>query len=161
MLVLSPTADFDPARLPPGWSRRGGANAAISAGMEGGRPVLSFDAPGGDSLARALDQPLSAAPVLTWWWKLERDAFGGGPGDGLRRGLRIVVGFDGGGPTDLIQPSRWMREDAGFAPHHRRIEIAFGRIKDWRRIATRYDRCATNFFGAITLAAIVIFWLDQ
>lgn len=42
-----------------------------------------------------------------------------------------------------------------------RIEIAFGRLKDWRRIATRYDRCATTFFGAITLAAIVIFWLGQ
>lgn len=37
----------------------------------------------------------------------------------------------------------------------------FGRLKDWRRIATRYDRCPTIFFGAITLAAIVIFWLKQ
>ena len=42
-----------------------------------------------------------------------------------------------------------------------RIEITFGRLKDWRRIATRYDRCATTFFGAITLAVIVIFWLKQ
>jgi hypothetical protein len=37
----------------------------------------------------------------------------------------------------------------------------FGRLKDWRRIATRYDRCATIFLGAITLAATVIFWLGQ
>jgi transposase len=37
----------------------------------------------------------------------------------------------------------------------------FGRIKDWRRIATRYDRCPIVFFAAITLAAIVIFWLNQ
>ncbi len=122
-LVLSPTADFDPARLPAGWSRRGVAGAGMRTGMEAGRPILSFDAPGGDSLARALDQPLSTTPHLSWWWKLEPDAFAGGPGDGLRRGLRIVVGFDGGGPTDLIQPSRWMRDDAGFPPHHRRIEI--------------------------------------
>lgn len=42
-----------------------------------------------------------------------------------------------------------------------RIEIAFGRLKDWRRIATRYDRCATTFFGAITLAVVIIFWLGQ
>jgi transposase len=42
-----------------------------------------------------------------------------------------------------------------------RIEIAFGRLKDWQRIAIRYDRCPTTFFGAITLAAIVIFWLGQ
>jgi transposase len=41
------------------------------------------------------------------------------------------------------------------------IENAFGRLKDWRRIATRYDRCASVFFGAITLAAIVIFWIKE
>ncbi|MFT3967424.1 MAG: hypothetical protein QM690_16240 [Sphingobium sp.] len=39
-----------------------------------------------------------------------------------------------------------------------RIEIMFGRLKDWRRIATRYDRCPTAFFSAISLAATVIFW---
>jgi hypothetical protein len=125
-LILSPTADFDPDHPPSGWSRRGATRAAMRTTVEAGRPVLSFDAPGGDSLARALDHPLAATATLSWWWKLERDAFAGGPGDGLRRGLRIVVGFDGGGPTDLIQPSRWMRDDAGFPPHHRRIEIALG-----------------------------------
>ena len=31
----------------------------------------------------------------------------------------------------------------------------------WRRIATRYDRCATTFFGAITLAVTAAFWLGQ
>jgi putative transposase len=40
-----------------------------------------------------------------------------------------------------------------------RIENAFGRLKDWRRIATRYDRCAHTFFSAICIAAIVSFWL--
>ncbi|WP_310103610.1 IS5 family transposase [Sphingomonas sp. BE138] len=40
-----------------------------------------------------------------------------------------------------------------------RIEIMFGRLKDWRRVATRYDRCPTVFFSAIALAATVIFWL--
>jgi transposase len=40
-----------------------------------------------------------------------------------------------------------------------RIEIMFGRLKDWRRVATRYDRCPKAFFSAIALAAIVIFWL--
>lgn len=40
-----------------------------------------------------------------------------------------------------------------------RIENAFGRLKDWRRIATRYDRCAHTFFSAICIAAIVTFWL--
>ena len=40
-----------------------------------------------------------------------------------------------------------------------RIEIMFGRLKDWRRVATRYDRCPTVFFSAIALAATVMFWL--
>jgi len=40
-----------------------------------------------------------------------------------------------------------------------RIEIMFGRLKDWRRVATRYDRCPTAFFSVICLAATVIFWL--
>ena len=39
-----------------------------------------------------------------------------------------------------------------------RIEIMFGRLKDWRRVATRYDRCPT-VFSAVALAATVIFRL--
>jgi transposase len=40
-----------------------------------------------------------------------------------------------------------------------RIEIMFGRLKDWRRVATRYDRCPKVFLSAVALAATVIFWL--
>jgi transposase len=40
-----------------------------------------------------------------------------------------------------------------------RIEITLGHLKDWRRVATRYDRCPTVFFSAVALAATVIFWL--
>ncbi|MGL4301076.1 MAG: transposase, partial [Sphingomonas sp.] len=40
-----------------------------------------------------------------------------------------------------------------------RIEIMFGRLKDRRRVATRYDRCPTVFLSAIALAATVLFWL--
>ena len=41
-----------------------------------------------------------------------------------------------------------------------KIESSFARLKDWRRIATRYDRCADTFFAAIVIAATVIFWLN-
>jgi transposase len=37
----------------------------------------------------------------------------------------------------------------------------FGRMKDWRRIATRYDRLARNFLSAITLVATACFWLTR
>ena len=35
----------------------------------------------------------------------------------------------------------------------------FCRLKDWRRIATRFDRNLKNFIGSIALAAAVICWL--
>lgn len=41
-----------------------------------------------------------------------------------------------------------------------RIENMFGRIKDWRRIATRYDRCAHTFLSAILIAATCCYYLD-
>lgn len=37
----------------------------------------------------------------------------------------------------------------------------FGKIKDWCRIQTRYDRCAHNFMSTICIAATVIFWPNQ
>ncbi len=40
-----------------------------------------------------------------------------------------------------------------------RIEIMFSRLKDWRRVATRHDRCPTAVFSALAFAATVIFWL--
>ena len=40
-----------------------------------------------------------------------------------------------------------------------RIEIMFGRLKDWRCVATRCDRCPKVFLSAIALAVTVIYWL--
>jgi transposase len=39
------------------------------------------------------------------------------------------------------------------------IERMYGRLKDFRRIATRYDQSATNFLAAVCLAATVTYWL--
>jgi transposase len=41
-----------------------------------------------------------------------------------------------------------------------KIENMFAKLKDWRRIATRYDRCAHTFFSAICIAAAVAFYLN-
>jgi transposase len=35
----------------------------------------------------------------------------------------------------------------------------FCRLKDFRRIATRYDRLAMNYLAAVSLAATVSYWL--
>lgn len=39
------------------------------------------------------------------------------------------------------------------------VERAFNRLKQWRAIATRYDKHARNYRAGIVLAAIVMFWL--
>ena len=39
------------------------------------------------------------------------------------------------------------------------IERMFCRLKDCRRLATRYDKLATNFLGNIHLAAAIMWWL--
>jgi transposase len=40
------------------------------------------------------------------------------------------------------------------------IERMFARLKDFRRIATRYDKLARNFLAGAILAATVIWWLN-
>lgn len=40
-----------------------------------------------------------------------------------------------------------------------RIEAMFCRLKDFRRIATRYDKLARNYLSAVALAAAIAFWL--
>ena len=39
------------------------------------------------------------------------------------------------------------------------IERMFCRLKDFRRVATRYDKLAANFLSAVALAAVLAFWL--
>jgi transposase len=55
--------------------------------------------------------------------------------------------------------ARPIKHDKRRYKRRNRIEIMFGRLKDWRRVATRYDRCPTLFFSAVCLAATVMFWL--
>ena len=77
--------------------------------------------------------------------------------DGFREGLVDK------GTTPCI-PGRKSRKKAVKYDKRRykrrnRIERMFGRLKDWRRVATCYDRSPTVFLAAIALAATVIFWL--
>ena len=58
-------------------------------------------------------------------------------------------------------PSRTGRKtsiphDTGLYRLHHRIENMFARLKDWRRIGTRYDRCPILSLSACALAANVI-----
>ncbi len=40
------------------------------------------------------------------------------------------------------------------------IERLFGWLKNWRRIATRYDRLAQNYLAALALVAITSAWAE-
>jgi transposase len=42
-----------------------------------------------------------------------------------------------------------------------KVEMMFGKLKDWRRIHTRYDRCAHTFMSAICITATILFWINQ
>ncbi len=39
------------------------------------------------------------------------------------------------------------------------IERTFSRLKDFRRIATRYDKLARNYLAALQLVSAVCYWL--
>ena len=39
------------------------------------------------------------------------------------------------------------------------IERTFSRLKDFRRIATRYDKLARNFLAAVQLISTICYWL--
>jgi len=58
-----------------------------------------------------------------------------------------------------IQPQSPDPRDPILYKQRHRIENMFGRLTDWRRVHTRYDRCAHAYFSAICIAAAVIFWL--
>ena len=70
---------------------------------------------------------------------------------------------EGKGAMPNIPPKANRRWKNCFSPFLYRdrnaIERMFGRLKDFRRIATRYDRSATNFLAAVCLAATISYWL--
>lgn len=77
--------------------------------------------------------------------------------DSLRRSL----GEAGAIP---VIPGRWNRKrtiryDKQRYRGRHLVENAFCRLRDFRRIATRYDKLATNFLSAVALATTIAFWL--
>ena len=61
-------------------------------------------------------------------------------------------------PSSRSRKRPFAYDKALYRQRHK-VENLFAKLKDWRRIATRYDRCAHTFFSAICIAATVIFWL--
>ena len=49
--------------------------------------------------------------------------------------------------------------DRNLYRRRHKIENTSGKLKDWRRINTCYDRCAHTFMSAIYIAATATFWM--
>jgi transposase len=71
--------------------------------------------------------------------------------------------IENGGAMPNIRPKvnrKWKNYSSPFLYHNRNeIERMFCRLKDFRRIATRYDRSAVNFLAAVCIAPTVSCWL--
>jgi transposase len=67
------------------------------------------------------------------------------------RGTKAVV-------PNTATRKRPFRFDKRSYKHRHRIENAFCRLKDFRRIATRYDRLARNFLASVCLVAAIVWW---
>lgn len=78
-------------------------------------------------------------------------------GDHLRRVIREA------GAVPVIpgrsNRKRRVRLDVRRYRDRHLVENAFCRLKDFRRVATRYDKLAVNFLSAVALAAVVAFWI--
>lgn len=64
------------------------------------------------------------------------------------------------GATPVIPPKRNRRVqhvyDKDLYKQRNRIERFFNKLKQFRRVATRYDKLLANFMGFVTIAAIAI-----
>lgn len=132
---------------------KGGMNTKLHAVTdEKGRPIRFFMSAGETSDYTGAAALLRNLPAAEWllgdrgydadWFREALENMGIKPCIPGRKSRKVPVKYD---------KRRYKRRN--------RIEIMFGRLKDWRRVATRYDRCPKAFFSAIALAAVVLFWL--
>lgn len=91
-----------------------------------------------------------------YWWPEKCAA-----GATMPTGIRDALKGKGIRPSIPGQKSRGkpIKHDKRGYKRRNGIEIMSSRLKDWRRVATRYDRCPKVFPSAIARAANVMFWL--
>ena len=69
-----------------------------------------------------------------------------------RRGVGAVI------PRRADQGGRASRFDRAAYRERNRVERAIGRLKQYRRVATRYEKRAANYLAMVKLAAVLV-WL--
>jgi len=77
------------------------------------------------------------------------------------KGLRSFLQNRGTTPVIPNNPTRKHPFPFDRTAYRRRnlVERAFSRLKDFRRVATRYDKLAATYDAAVCLAAIVTWWI--
>ena len=68
------------------------------------------------------------------------------------RGVKAVI-------PSKSNRNKQIRHDTEAYKNRNVVERCFCRLKDWRRIATRYDKLAQNFFSALCFAATLAYWI--
>ena len=133
---------------------RGGMNTKPHAVTEGnGRPVHFFITAGEVSDYACAAAVTNGQPEADW---LLADR--GYDADWFREGLiewgtrPCIAGRKSPKTTIKYDKRRYKRRN--------RIERMFGNIKDWRRVATRYDRSPELVLSALVLATTIIFWYE-
>lgn len=132
---------------------RGGRTTKIHAATDGcGRPVAIEITPG-----QRGDAPVASVLIAAVAPSRRLIADAAYDSDGLRRFLAER------GTEPVIKPNPTRKRPAPYdrAAFRARnaIERMFSRLKDWRRVATRYDKLKETYSAAVHLAAIVQFWL--
>ena len=133
---------------------RGGRTTKTHAVVDAAGRLIGFDlSPGQKSDIRAAEPLLTRLPAaghLLADTAYDGDAF---------RGFLI-----GRGSVPVIRPNPTRKEVPAFDADRYKarnvVERAFSRLKDWRRMATRYDKLARNFQATVCLAAMLIWWTN-
>ena len=132
---------------------RGGRNTKIHALADAKGRLLSFLLSGGQAhdcppAQRLIRRTKAAAKLL---------------GDAAYDSAKLRQWLEDRG-TKPVVPNRSTRirpfsfDKQSYKQRHH-IENAFCRLKDFRRIATRYDRLARNFLASICLVAAIVWWI--
>jgi transposase len=132
---------------------RGGRTTKINAVVDGDGRLIAFELTGGNrhdiKPAPGLIEPLPPAKTLLADAAYDSEAF------------RKFLADRGTTPVIKQNPTRKREHPFDKDAYKGRniIERAFSHLKDWRRIATRYDKLARNFCSTVILATTLLWWV--